>query len=195
MPKREPGKRRSTEATEPRRGRPTTRNGGVDEGAWNGRNEIEVPAVELVASLARIDLEAALAYEAAAELCADEDLERHLRDFAKDHRAHVDALDEALEAEGEPATAPQAAPGSPVFAGLVRITGPLGDEVIVVTLLGNEQLTNLSYDAALAYEWDRDMDAMLRRFQEDEERHIAWLASKHEALGGDAEQPPGATSP
>jgi len=190
MPKRGPGKRGAKEAAEPRRGRPAVAGDrAVDDGARDGRQEVEVAAVELVASLARLDLEAALAYEAAADLCAEEDLARHLRVFAKDHRVHVDALNEALEAGGEPAAAPLAAPAGPVFAGLVRITGPLGDEVIVVTLLGNEQLTNLSYDAALAYEWDRDTEAMLRRFQEDEERHIAWLASEHDALGGHAEQP------
>ncbi len=190
MPKREPGKRGAKEGAETRRRRPAPAGDhAIDDGAQDGRHEVEIAAVELVASLAGLDLEAALAHEAAADLCADEDLERHLREFAEDHRVHVDALNEALEAEGEPAAAPAAPPGGPVFAGLVRISGPLGDEVIVVTLLGDEQLTNLGYDAALAYEWDRDVETMLRRFQEDEERHIAWLASKHDALWGHAEQP------
>jgi rubrerythrin len=150
------------------------------------REEVAIAAVDLVTALARLDLEAALAYDAAAGLCDDGELADRLREFAKDHRVHLEALNEALEAEGEPAVA---APETPVLAGLVQVTGPLGDEVIVVTLLGNEQLTNLSYDAALSYEWDQDTEAMLRRFQQDEERHIAWLAQKHDALGGHAEHP------
>jgi rubrerythrin len=153
------------------------------------REEVEIAAVDLVTSLARLDLEAALAYEVAAGLCDDDDLDRHLREFARNHRVHVEALNEALEAEGEPAVVSPPAPGGPVLAGLVTMTGPLGDEVIVVTLLGQEQLTNLSYDAALSYEWDDETEAMLRRFQQDEERHMAWLGEKHDALGGHSERP------
>jgi hypothetical protein len=156
--------------------------------------EVAIAAVELVAALARLDLEAALAHDAAAELCDDEELAGELRDFAKDHRVHLEALNEALEAEGEPAVVGPSAPDAPVLAGLVQITGPLGDEVIVVTLLGNEQLLNLAYDAALSYEWEADVETMLRRFGQDEERHISWLAQKHDALGGHAEQPGGPTA-
>jgi hypothetical protein len=152
------------------------------------REELEIAAVELVTALARLDLEAALAHEAAAARCQDEELGRNLRDLARHHRVHVEALNEALEAEGEPAvTRPE--PRASALAGLVTITGPLGDEVIVVTLLGAEQVTNLAYDAALSYEWDGEVEAMLRRFQGEEERHLAWLAERHDALGGHAEQP------
>jgi len=76
-----------------------------------------------------------------------------------------------------------------VLAGLLGLTGPLGPDVVVVTLLGNEQLTNLAYDAALSYDWDGETGAMLRRFQQDEERHVAWLADKHERLGAEREPP------
>jgi hypothetical protein len=31
---------------------------------------------------------------------------------------------------------------------------------------------------------------MLHRFQQDEERHVAWLADKHERLGGGRERGP-----
>jgi hypothetical protein len=153
------------------------------------REPVEVAAAELVAALARLDLEAALAHEAAAAASGDGDFARSLRELARDHRVHVEALNEALEAEGEPAVRPAPAPTAPALAGLVAITGPLGDEVIVVTLLGAEQLTNLGYDAALSYEWEGEIETMLRRFQQDEERHVSWLAERHDALGGHAEQP------
>jgi rubrerythrin len=148
----------------------------------------EIPAVELISALARLDLEAALAYEAAAELAGEGRLADQLRSFARDHRAHLEALDETLESEGEDAVGPPAGRGA--LAGLVGLTGPLGADVIVVTLLGNEQLTNLAYDAALSYDWDDETGAMLRRFQQDEERHVAWLAQEHERLGGESEEQP-----
>jgi rubrerythrin len=154
------------------------------------RDEEEIAAVELISALARLDLESALAYEAAAGLAAaDAELEGSLRAFARDHRSHLEALNETLEAEGEQPVGPDAGVRG-VLAGLLGLTGPLGADVVVVTLLGNEQLTNLAYDAALSYDWDTETGAMLRRFQEDEERHVAWLAEKHERLGGGRESAP-----
>jgi rubrerythrin len=152
----------------------------------------EIPAVELISALARLDLEASLAYEAAAGLTTqDADLTQNLRAFARDHRSHLEALNETLESEGEDPVGAEAADRG-VLAGLLGLTGPLGADVVVVTLLGNEQLTNLAYDAALSYDWDSETAAMLRRFQQDEERHVAWLADKHERLGGarEAQGPP-----
>ena len=159
------------------------------------RDSDEIPAVELISALARLDLEAALAYEAAAELARDDgDLARNLRAFASDHRSHLEALNETLESEGEDAVGPDGGASRAVLVGLLGLTGPLGPDVVVVTLLGNEQLTNLAYDAALSYDWDPDTGAMLRRFQQDEERHVGWLAEKHERLGSQRE-PPGPAAP
>ncbi len=39
----------------------------------------------------------------------------------------------------------------------------------------------------LSYRWHRENEAMLKRFQDEEERHLAWLAAKHDALGGHAD--------
>jgi hypothetical protein len=150
----------------------------------------EIPAVELISALAHLDLEAAVAYETAAAMAhGDADLHDNLKAFARDHRAHLEALNETLEAEGEDAVGPETGASGGVLAGLLGLTGPLGPDVVVVTLLGNEQLTNLAYDAALSYDWDDETGAMLRHFQQDEERHVAWLAEKHERLGAGPEPP------
>ncbi len=155
-----------------------------------GQDSEEIPAVELISALARLDMEAAVAYESAAGMAQnDGDLGENLRAFARDHRSHLEALNETLEAEGEDPVGPEAGGRAGVLAGLLGLTGPLGPDVIVVTLLGNEQLTNLAYDAALSYDWDDETGAMLRRFQQDEERHVAWLAEKHERLGASREPP------
>lgn len=150
----------------------------------NGRTEVEVEIrpLELLSTLARLDVEAALAYDAAARLSEDREIARQLGVFARDHRRHVDELNRILEARGEPAVAPPTE-GTPLLAALMNLAGPLGEDVIVVALLGNEQLTNLGYDAALAYEWEDELEALLGRFQADEERHLAWLAERHDAAG------------
>jgi rubrerythrin len=147
--------------------------------------ELDVTPLELLGSLARLDLEAALAYEAAVDASDEAEVAARLTAFAQDHRRHVDGLNALLQAAGEAPIAPPA--GIPVLAGLVRLAGPLGPDVLVVALLGNEQLTNLSYDGALAYEWDEEVEALLQSYQADEERHLRWLAERHDRIGGHAE--------
>ncbi len=153
--------------------------------------EVRISPGELLATLARVDLEAALAYDEAAELTPDEPFRTELAGFAEDHRRHFDLLNALLEREGAASVAPPAA-GAPVLAGILQLAGPLGADVIAVALLGNEQLTNLSYDAALAYEWDDATEAMLARFAADEQRHLARLAEKHDELASHAPERPGA---
>jgi rubrerythrin len=148
--------------------------------------DVEISPAEMLATLARLDLEAALAYEVAARVVKDRELAGPLASFARDHRRHVEAIDRVLRGLGAP-TVGEALEGPPFLAGLMQIAGPLGPDVIVVALLGNEQLTNLGCDAALAYEWDGALEAMLRRFQADEERHLGWLAERHDAMGLHAE--------
>jgi rubrerythrin len=123
-------------------------------------------------------------------MTADESIRAQLEEFAEEHRRHFDVLNALLEREGEVRVAPPAS-GAPVLAGIMQLAGPLGADVIVVALLGNEQLTNLGCDAALAYEWDDATEAMLERFAADEQRHLAWLARRHDELAGraPAEQP------
>lgn len=147
--------------------------------------EVDVVPTDILSSLARLDLEAALAYEAAAELSPDDEVARQLRSFARDHRRHAGELNRVLEGEGE-AAIEETAGDAPVLAGIMRLAGPLGPDVIVVALLGNEQLTTLGCDAAVAYSWGEEVQAMLERFAADERRHLAWLAERHDALSAHA---------
>jgi rubrerythrin len=146
--------------------------------------ELDVTPAELLGSLARLDLEAALAYEAAADASDEAEVAARLIAFAQDHRRHVDGLNALLQASGE---APITPPAGSVLAGVARLAGPLGPDVLVVALLGNEQLTNLSYDGALAYEWDDEVEALLQSYQADEERHLRWLSERHDRIGAHAD--------
>ena len=137
---------------------------------------------EVLASLAQLDLESALAYEAAVEIARDPEIRRTLGEFAKDHRRHVDALNRILEAEGEGMLAAREPDRMPLLAGLARISGPIGPEALALALLANEQLTNLSYEDALAYQWDTTSERLLEGFRADEERHMRWLSDKHDEL-------------
>lgn len=146
--------------------------------------ELDVSPLELLSTLARLDLEAALAYEVAAEQTDDAELAERLGAFAEDHRRHLDALNAIIGSAGEETIEPPA--GIPVLTGLARLAGPLGPDVVVVALLGSEQLTNLGYDGALAYEWEDEVEELLQSFQADEERHLRWLSERHDRLAGHA---------
>jgi rubrerythrin len=137
---------------------------------------------EVLATLAQLDLESALAYEAAAGIAGDPEIRATLGGFAHDHRLHVEALNGVLETEGEGVLAARESERMPLLAGLARLAGPIGPEALALALLANEQLTNLSYEDALAYEWDSTSERMLEGFRADEERHMRWLSDKHDEL-------------
>lgn len=149
---------------------------------------VDLAPVEVLAALARLDLESAVAYESAAELEPEAAIADQLRGFAHDHRRHVDALNRLVEAEGGVAIAEPSDPELGVLAGLARIAAPLGPGPLALTLLANEQLTNLSYEDALAYEWDIETEPLLERFRGDEERHMRWLSDRYEEIDRGAPQ-------
>lgn len=158
--------------------------------------EIALSPSELLTALARLDLEAAMGYEAAAEEVGDGDpeLAPQLVAFAQDHRRHVDDLAAWFARQGEPPLGLSADPTTSLFAGLARLSAPLGPAAIVVALIGNEQLTNLSYEDALVYDWqDAELERMLERNLADEERHLAWLMAKHEHMNAEPDELPAPT--
>ena len=136
--------------------------------------EVRISPGELLTTLARLDLEAALAYDEAAEMMPDERLRTELEGFAEEHRRHFDGLNALLEREGEASVAPPAA-GAPVLAGILQLAGPLGVDVILVALLGNEQLTNSVFAKALAKPLPEEMRAFLVALHEEERHHLEWV--------------------
>jgi rubrerythrin len=138
--------------------------------------------VEVLMALAQLDLETALAYEAAAEVAEDEEIEEQLRQFARDHRRHIEGVARAMSAGGGAGLSGPPSRATGLFAELARLSAPLGAGALVLTLLADEQLTNLTYEDALAYEWDHLHEAMLEQFRAEEERHMRWLSDKADAL-------------
>ncbi|WP_041448591.1 ferritin-like domain-containing protein [Anaeromyxobacter sp. Fw109-5] len=136
--------------------------------------EVALTPAEVLAALARLDVEAALAYEAAAGLADDDETVRQLRRFGRDHRRHAEVLARLIgerEAEREPA--------QPVLPGLARVAAGLGPGSLTLALLANEQLTNLAYEDVLAYAWDEAVERLLMELRADEERHLRWLSERH----------------
>jgi rubrerythrin len=157
-------------------------------------DESELAASEMLVALARLDAEAAQAYGAAAESIELPDARGKLREFEQDHLRHVADLKAALERIGEGDLARSLEPQAPLLAAFSRMAAPLGPHAVLMTLLNNEQLTNVTYENALAYEWDEESELMLERNRADEERHFDWLSAKHDELAHDEDEEPSASA-
>lgn len=140
--------------------------------------EVELTPSEVLTALARLDLEAALAYETAAGLVEDDELVRQLRRFGRDHRRHAEQLARLLSEEGD-ARLDALQPEEPLLAGVARVAAGLGPQSLALALLANEHLTNVTYEDVLAYRWDEELERLLVGFRADEERHVRWLSERH----------------
>lgn len=58
---------------------------------------------------------------------------------------------------------------------MTKASSLLGTEAALVSMLGNEGLTNVSYELALKLEWSAEERAVLEKNREDERRHLAWM--------------------
>jgi competence ComEA-like helix-hairpin-helix protein len=154
-----------------------------------GAGPAEAEDVEVLSALAMLDLQAAKAYEAVAQSSDRAELAGKLREFAGDHFRHLDDLNRVLADRGEP-TLSREAPGSDLLTAVTKLSIPLGPLAQVSALLVNEQLTNGTYDLALSYEWDDEVQALLDRNLADEQRHLKWLADQEDRLSRTEEEQP-----
>jgi rubrerythrin len=167
--------------------------GGPKDGGDDGIAESELTASEMLLALARLDAEAAQAYLAAAESMTVPEVRQKLQEFARDHERHVRDLRRCVERLAEAELPPAREAEASLLPALVRMAAPLGLEAVVMALLNDEQLTNVSYEDALAYEWDEESEGLIERHRADEQRHFEWLAEKHQELG-EAGEPPKASA-
>jgi competence ComEA-like helix-hairpin-helix protein len=152
--------------------------------------EVDMDEVEVLTTLARLDLEAALAYEAGAEAATElQDIRRHLLRFQEEHLRHVADLNRLLRARGGTPLEPQQGGDGSLLQRLARLSIPFGPVGLVLTLLNNEQMTNATYELALEFEWDEEALEVLTRNAIDEQRHLFWLAQTEDELASDEEAP------
>lgn len=135
-------------------------------------------AAELLSTLARLDLEAALAYEAGAEV-VEGGLRGQLLRFREDHLRHVLGLNRALRSMGRaPFVHSRQTTEASLACSLARLGGPFGSGALMLVLLADEQLTNGIYGLALRLDWDDEVAELLARHAADEQRHFLWLSDR-----------------
>ena len=155
---------------------------GTADGDGMVDDEADDPELDALAAIAQMDLEAALAYEAAAELIMPDPRSDTLLEFARDHRQHVRELVRMIDAEEEDFLASISDSEQSVFVNLTSALGTLGIREALTALIGNEQFTNQTYMTALEIVADDELRAILDRNFGDEQRHVAWLTEQRRQL-------------
>jgi hypothetical protein len=58
---------------------------------------------------------------------------------------------------------------------LAAAVAGMGDRAALLTLIGNEQLTNSAYPVAMEMPFEEEIARVLVRHTADEQRHLQWL--------------------
>ena len=125
--------------------------------------------------LAQLDVDAIGLYEAAVERVDVPLIRDRLSEFRIDHQRHVQDLNAAITRLGG-----SDLPRSPdlkgtVLRGFTAVTSMIGNHAALLGMMGNEELTNKSYESALELDWAPDLRALIEKNYGDEKRHLAWI--------------------
>ena len=126
--------------------------------------------------LLHLDMDAIKAYDQAIKACEHENVAAQLRLFRSDHERHVRNLSQELTKLGEKADARTDLKG--FFIEKFTAITSIGTRSALMSMMGNETLTNARYKAA------RDLQdipesarSVIRANYADEQRHLEWIRS------------------
>lgn len=128
-----------------------------------------------VRSLARLDVDAIGAYDAAIQQVDVEDVKTKLAEFRLDHVRHVQDLNAMLAKLGGEQIAVEPDMKGVVLKTMTSMTSRLGTEAALVSMMGNEGLTNVTYELALKADWTEEEREIIEKNRADEKVHITWL--------------------
>jgi rubrerythrin len=126
-------------------------------------------------SLAQLDVDAIGTYDAALERVDVPMLREQLSGFRADHERHVRTLNDFIVRYGGEAVEMKPDIKGAVLKGFTAVTSMMGNEAALVAMIGNEELTTRSYQAALKLEWSPEERTVIESHFADEQRHLAWI--------------------
>jgi len=131
--------------------------------------------VEKMRSLAQLDVDAMDLYEAAIARIHVPAVKEKLQAFRVDHDRHVQDLNaKILQLGGERVEHVPDLKGK-ILRGFTAITSMMGTEAALMAMMGNEELTNRTYQAALKMDWQAEERALIEKNYGDERRHLEWI--------------------
>jgi uncharacterized protein (TIGR02284 family) len=127
--------------------------------------------------LAQLDIDATSLYEDAINRITVPLIREKLTEFRVDHLRHVqDLSEEIIKLGGRPVENAPDVKGT-LLRGFTALTSMMGNQAAVMAMIGNEELTNRSYESALKLDWSPSQRALIEKNYADEKRHLAWLKS------------------
>ena len=126
-------------------------------------------------ALAQLDVDAYHAYGEAIKEISEPDVKKQLTDFRGQHKKHYDVLSSIIISLGE--KPPEFSPDFKgyLIMGFTAIRSRSGTDGALKAMKTNEELTNRKYSEATTWSYSDDIMQNIRKFYEDEKRHLAYI--------------------
>ena len=129
--------------------------------------------------LVELDYDAVEAYNKAIDRIENEEHKAKLIEFKEDHQRHIEEISNVLRKHGKEVPKGPSTVKQWLTKGKVILGNITGDSGILSAMRSNEIDTNYAYDRMIDRDdiWEDEIKEILKKGQEDEKRHKAWLDS------------------
>lgn len=131
--------------------------------------------IGLMRDLVHLDVDAIHAYDQAIKNIDVPSVRGELERFKADHERHVTDLSAAITEHGGEAPAIRRDFKGFFIEGMTALRAAMGTEQSLKAMAMNERLTNREYDKAANMALPPSVDALIRRNQSDEKRHLQYI--------------------
>jgi rubrerythrin len=131
--------------------------------------------VQRLRILAKFDVDAVGAYQAAIERVTEPAIKEKLNGFRLDHARHVQDYNAVISQLGGETVEMTPEPAGIVLKGVTAATSMLGTRAALLAMLANEQLSNATYEVMLRMSWPPEVKALIEHNRADEKRHLEWI--------------------
>jgi rubrerythrin len=126
--------------------------------------------------LVQLDIDAIHAYTHAIDHIDIQDVKNRLAEFRGDHQRHVDDLSAVIRRYGDtPPELKQDFKGY-LIQGMTSLRSVSGTAGALKAMKSNEELTNKTYDQAVAIGFPPDVQSIVARNRDDERRHLDYIS-------------------
>lgn len=126
-------------------------------------------------SLAQLDVDAIGTYDAALKRIDVPILREKLTEFRADHVRHVQSLNALIVNLGGERVEEKPDVKGMFLTGFTAATSMAGNTAALLAMIGNEELTTHTYQAALKSDWNPEERVLIEHHYRDEQRHLAWI--------------------
>lgn len=133
--------------------------------------------IEKLRSLAQLDVDAVGTYDAALKRIDIPILREKLSEFRADHLRHVQSLNAVIVNLGGQRVEEKPDVKGIFLTGFTAATSMAGNTAALMAMVGNEELTTRTYQAALKVDWNAEERMLIEGHYHDEQRHLAWIKS------------------